>query len=71
MTKPMLYGASAKPILEAMNYTDGVNTCSVCKYFVPTDISGNPSAMNCHCDLNRSVKLPVSPTGTCKYFEKK
>lgn len=56
-------------IKAAMGYRDGTECCKVCKYFIPTDTSGNHNALPAHCTLSPAFTVPVNEAGVCNHFQ--
>lgn len=54
----------------AMGYRDGTECCKGCRFFVPSDLSGNEGAKTSHCTVN-TFELPVIERGYCDHFEAK
>ncbi len=50
-----------------MGYRDGTHCCRTCKYFVPTDCSGNLNAKDAHCTLSPAFDVLVNESGYCNY----
>jgi len=58
-----------KELKEASNWKMTADKCINCRYFIPTDCSGNHNAKESHCIVHLVTEIPTDTTSACKFFD--